>query len=186
MENFSWHLPVYVVNGGVATEGHSSDLTPGKVGLYDRQNFSVATSTGNAKELFFAQGRIGGVGWGGEKVEGSHKSPFFFAKDVVDMYKVTPKRIQNEEWVLGFNGAQSSVGLTYQKDKPVRFKFEFNGEPAYRFFNNPKTYVVSHTPDKDCSEPCEGGCEDLTADPKVETMKLIDAINNHTELKKFN
>jgi hypothetical protein len=185
MENYSWHVPVYVVNGGVATEGHSADLTPGKVGLFDRQNFSVATSSGNGKEFFFAQGRIGGVDWYGNKVTESHKSPFFFGKDVIDIYKVTPKRIQNEEWVLGYNGAQSSVGLTYQKDKPIRFKFEFNGEPAYRFFGGPKTYVVSHTPDKDCSEPCEGGCDDLTADPKVETMKLIDKINNHTELKKF-
>lgn len=185
MENFSWHLPVYVVNGGVATEGHSSDLTPGKVGLYDRQNFSVATSIGNGKEFFFAQGRIGGVDWYGNKVKESHKSPFFMGKDVVDMYKVTPKRIQNEEWVLGYNGAQSSVGLKFEKDKPIRFKFEFNGEPAYRFFSGPKTYTVSVTPDKDCTEPCEGGCDDLTADPKVWTMKLIDKINNHTELKKF-
>lgn len=185
MENFSWHLPVYVVNGGVATEGHSSDLTPGKVGLFDRQNFSVATSSGSGKEFFFAQGRIGGVDWYGNKVKESHKSPFFMGKDVIDIYKVTPKRIQNEEWVLGYNGAQSSVGLKFEKDKPVRFKFEFNGEPAYRFFNGPKTYVVSVTPDVDCTEPCSGDCTDSAADPKVWTMKLIDKINNHTELKKF-
>lgn len=185
MENFSWHLPVYVVNGGVATEGHSSDLTPGKVGLFDRQNFSVATSSGSGKEFFFAQGRIGGVDWYGNKVKESHKSPFFMGKDVIDIYKVTPKRIQNEEWVLGYNGAQSSVGLKFEKDKPLRFKFEFNGEPAYRFFNGPKTYVVSVTPDVDCTEPCSGDCTDSAADPKVWTMKLIDKINNHTELKKF-
>lgn len=185
MENFSWHVPVYVVNGGIATEGHSADLTPAKVGLFDRHNFNVATASGSGKEFFFAQGRIGGLDWYGNKVTGSHKSPFFMGKDVVDMYKVLPKRIKNEEWVLGYNGAQSSVGLTYQKDKPFRFKFEFNGEPAYRFFNGPKTYVVSHTPDKDCTEPCDGGCGDLSADPKAETMKLIDKINNHTELKKF-
>ena len=79
MENFSWHLPVYVVNGGVATEGHSSDLTPGKVGLFDRQNFSVATKSGSGKEFFFAQGRIGGVDWYGNKVKESHKSPFFIS-----------------------------------------------------------------------------------------------------------
>lgn len=185
MENFSWHLPVYVVNGGVATEGHSSDLTPGKVGLFDRQNFSVATSSGSGKEFFFAQGRIGGVDWYGNKVKESHKSPFFMGKDVIDIYKVTPKRIQNEEWVLGYNGAQSSVGLKFEKDKPLRFKFEFNGEPAYRFFNGPKQYVVSVTPDVDCTEPCSGDCADSAADPKVWTMKLIDKINNHTELKKF-
>jgi len=86
MENFSYHVPFYVVNGGIATSGHSADLTPGKVGLFDRNTFSVATAIGNGKELFFAQGANGGLDWYGAEVRNSHKSPFFFAKDVELLY----------------------------------------------------------------------------------------------------
>lgn len=185
MENFSYHIPFYIVNSGIATTGHSADLTPGKVGVFDRTTFSVATSTGNGKEFFFAQGRIGGVDWYGEKVTETHKSPFFFGKDVEDMYLVGPKRLQNEEWVLGFNGAASSKGLKFEKGKPVRFKFEFNGEPTYRFFGGPKTYVVSYTPKVDCTEPCTGDCVDNALDCLTHTEALINEINTHTELRKF-
>jgi hypothetical protein len=77
MENFSYHVPFYVVTGGIKTSGHSSDLTPGQIGLYDRQNWNVATAAGGAKEFFFAQGNVGGIDFYGNKVTESHKSPFF-------------------------------------------------------------------------------------------------------------
>ena len=49
MENFSYHVPFYVVTGGIAQSGHSADLNPGQVGLFDKSTFSVATSAGNGK-----------------------------------------------------------------------------------------------------------------------------------------
>lgn len=187
MENFSgYHVPFYVVTGGVATSGHSADLTPGKVGIYDRQTFSVATSSGNGKEFFLAQGRIGGLDWYGEKVTETHKSPFFYGSDVEKMWMVKPQTIQNEEWVVGYNGADSDVGISFKTGKRMGIKFLFGGEPAYRFFNGPKEYVVSYTPLEDCdSSDCTGGCDDATLDCEAETIKLINKINNHTELKKF-
>lgn len=186
MENFSYHVPFYIVNGGVATSGHSADLTPGKVGIFDRKTFSVATSVGNGSEFYFAQGRIGGLDWYGEKVTESHKSPFFFGKDVVDMYYVDPKRIQNEEWVLGFNGAASSKSLQFKSGKPLRFKVQFDGDPAYRFFGGPKEYVVSYTPSTGCvNSDCVDDCGTPILDPLVPTQELIDKINKHTELRKF-
>ena len=161
MENFSYHVPFYVVNGGIATSGHSADLTPGKVGLFDRNTFSVATAIGNGKELFFAQGANGGLDWYGAEVRNSHKSPFFFAKDVEDMYLSKPQRLQNEEWVIGYNGSPSSKGLKFNTGEALRIKFYFHGQPVYRFFNGPKEYVVSYTPKEDCTEPCAGSdCPD--------------------------
>lgn len=186
MENFSYHVPFYVVNGGIATSGHSSDLTAGKVGLFDRNTFSVATAIGNGKELFFAQGANGGLDWYGAEVRNSHKSPFFFAKDVEDMYLSKPQRLQNEEWVIGYNGSPSSKGLKFNTGEALRIKFYFHGQPVYRFFNGPKEYVVSYTPKEDCTEPCAGGdCPDPIVDCEVHTKSLIDLINNHTELRKF-
>lgn len=186
MENFSYHVPFYVVNGGIATSGHSADLTPGKVGLFDRNTFSVATAIGNGKELFFAQGANGGLDWYGAEVRNSHKSPFFFAKDVEDMYLSKPQRLQNEEWVIGYNGSPSSKGLKFNTGEALRIKFYFHGQPVYRFFNGPKEYVVSYTPKEDCTEPCAGGdCPDPIVDCEVHTKSLIDLINNHTELRKF-
>src|SRR5688572_33496219 len=128
MENFSYHVPFYVVTGGIATSGHSSDLQGGKVGLFDRQTFSVATGIGSGKEFFFAQGPIGGKDWYGQPAEGSHKSPFFFVKDVENMYLSKPQTIQNEEWVIGFNGSTSSKGLTFETGKAIRVQLFFHGE----------------------------------------------------------
>lgn len=186
MENFSYHVPFYVVTGGVATSGHSADLTGGKVGLFDRQTFSVATGIGNGKEFFFAQGAIGGLDWYGQPVTESHKSPFFFGKDVEDMYKSSPVRPVNEEWVIGYNGSPSSKSLTFAKGEATRIKFYFHGEPTYRFFNGPKEYVVSYTPKEDCVTPCEAGdCPEGITDCETHTKALIDLINTHTELRKF-
>lgn len=186
MENFSYHVPFYVVTGGIDLAGHSSELTAGQVGLFDRSTFSVATGAGNGTEFFFAQGNIGGKDWYGQPVTESHKSPFFYGEDVSNMYMSTPKTIQNEEWVIGFNGAASSVGLSYKTGVPIRVKMYFHGNPIYRFFGGPKEYVVSYTPPVDCTEPCAADdCPDGITDCLTHTQALVDAINNHIELKKF-
>ncbi len=186
MENNSYHVPFYVVTGGVATSGHSADLTAGKIGIFDRATFSVATGIGNGKEFFFAQGATGGLDWYGQPVKNSHKSPFFFGHDVEDMYLSRPQRVVNEEWVIGFNGGPSSKSLSYEKGKSIRIKFYFHGQPVYRFFNGPKEYVVSYTPKIDCETPCDGSdCPEGITDCLTHTQALIDNINTHTELRKF-
>ncbi len=186
MENFSYHVPFYVVTGGVKLSGHSSELNAGGVGLYDRNTFSVATAAGNGQEFFFAQGPIGGKTWDGYPSEGTHKSPFFLGKDVVNMYVSLPQTIQNEEWVLGFNGALSSKGLVFEKGKAVRVQLYFHGNPIYRFFGGPKTYVISYTPQEDCAAPCtEDDCPEPIVDCLTHTQALINQINEHVELQKF-
>ncbi len=186
MENFSYHIPFYVVDGGVAVSGHSSDLKGTQVGLFDRQTWSVATGVGNGKEFFFAQGARGGRDWYGKPVTESHKSPFFFGKDVESMYLSLPQTVQNEEWIIGFNGAASSKSFTFRKGQPFRVKLYFHGQPTYRFFNAPKEYVISYTPTEDCDDPCTGSdCPPAITDPLVHTQAMIDLINNHTELIKF-
>lgn len=186
MENFSYHIPFYVVTGGVATSGHSSDLKPGQVAIFDRATFSVATSIGNGKEFFFAQGSTGGLDWYGNPVKVTHKSPFFFGKDVEDMYLSRPQEPINEEWVIGYNGSPSSRTLTYATGEATRIKFYFHGEPTYRFFNGPKEYVVSYTPKEDCTTPCDAGdCPEGITDCLTHTQALVDLINTHTELRKF-
>jgi hypothetical protein len=187
MENFSYHVPVYVVDSGVATTGHSADMVAKKVGLFARSNFNVSTAGGSDKELFFAQAPNGGKDWYGRAISGTHKSPYFMVTDVQDMYISMPQQLQNEEWIIGYNGAAGSVGLSFTKGKAVRVKFLFTGEPTYRFFGGPKEYLVSHTPKEDCTVPCDtGDCTDLTlSDPISEAKLLVDKINNHTELRKF-
>jgi hypothetical protein len=186
MENFSYHVPFYVVTGGIKLDGHSSELTPGQVGLFDRSTWSVATGAGLGKEFFFAQGHTGGKDWYGTTVTESHKSPFFLGRDVENIYESLPQRLQNEEWVLGFNGSTSSKGLTYEKGKAIRVKFYFFGQPTYRFFGGPKEYVVSYTPPVGCDEPCvENDCPDPIVDCLTHTQALINEINNHVELRKF-
>lgn len=186
MENFSYHVPFYVVTGGVATTGHSSDLTAGQVGLIDRQTWSVATPSGNGKEFFFAQGSIGGKDWYGQKLTDTHKSPFFLAKDIKNIYKSYPVKIQNEEWTIGYDGSASSVGLTFEKGKSTKVKFYFYGDPIYRKFAGPKEYVVSYSPSQDCvDDACDTSCGPDALDCRPHVSKMIDKINNHPELKNF-
>lgn len=185
MENFSYHVPFYVATNGVYASGHISDIVGGQIGLFDRQNFSVATASGLAKELFFAQGAIGGKGWYGEPVTDSHKSPFFLAKDVKNIYKALPAKIQNEEWVVGYDGSQSSKSLEFIQGKPTRIKLYFEGEPIYRMFNAPKEYVISYTPPLNCVSDCASSCDGTRVDPKPSAIKLIDQINSHPELRKL-
>lgn len=186
MENFTYHVPFYVVTGGVATTGHSSDLTAGQVALIDRQTWSVATASGNGKEFFFAQGNIGGIDHNGQPVTDTHKSAFFFAKDVQNMYKSYPVRITNEEWTIGYDGSASSVGLTFEKGKSTKVKFYFYGDPIYRKFAGPKEYVVSYSPEQDCTDDdCDTTCGPDALDCRPHTARMIDKINNHPELKNF-
>ena len=187
MENFSYHVPFYVVNAGIATSGHSADLKGTQVGLFDRATFSVATNIGNGKEFFFAQGVTGGKDWYGRPLtQTSHKSPFFYGKDVDNMYLSLPHTIRNEEWVVGFNGSPSSIGITWKKGESQRLKILFTGDPTYRFFGGPKEYEVSHTPGVDCAEPCNADdCPDDIVDCITETQKLIDKFNERVELQRF-
>lgn len=186
MENFSYHVPFYIVTGGVATQGHSSELTSGKVGLIDRQTWSVATTAGNGKEFFFAQGNIGGLDWNGNRVTETHKSPYFYAKNVSNIYKSLPARLVNEEWVIGFDGSDSSRGFTWKKGKTVSLKFVFSGDPIYRKFGGPKEYRVSYTVPADCVDPnCVDNCNAPELDCRPSTVKLIDLINKHVELQQF-
>lgn len=185
MSVFSIDAPFFVATNGVATSGHSSDLAGGQLGLFDRQNFSVATASGLAKELFLAQGSIGGKDWYGKPVTDSHKSPFFLAKDVKNIYKSLPAKIQNEEWIVGFDGSASSKSLEFAKGIPFHLKMYFHGEPVYRMFNAPKEYVVSYTAPVDCTSDCASGCDADRMDPKPHAIKLIDKINKHVELQKL-
>jgi hypothetical protein len=186
MENFSYHVPVYVVDSGVATSGHSSDMAAKKVGIFARNGFNVFTSASSEKEVFFAQAPNGGKDWYGLPLTGSHKSPFFRIEDVEDIYLSLPQSIQNEEWIIGYNGSPTSKGLIFEKGKATRVKLYFHGEPIYRFFNGPKEYVISHTPEVPCTTPCDtGDCDDAISDVILEAKKLIEKINTHTELQKF-
>ncbi len=186
MENFSYHVPTYLVTGGVATSGHSSTIGAGEVGLVDRQTWSVATLSGNGKEFFFAQGATGGFDWNGKAITDSHKSPYFYAKDVVNMYKSLPQRLVNEEWVIGYDGSQSSRGFNFTKGATTRLKFIFSGDPIYRKFGGPKEYQVSYTVPVDCVNPdCVDNCDEEALDCRPHTIKLIDMINNHIELQQF-
>ena len=153
MENFSYHVPFMIVNGGVATSGHTSDMTDNKVGIFARNGFNVFTGASSEKEVFFAQAPNGGKDWFGFPVTGTHKSAFFRIEDVEDIYLSKPQALQNEEWIIGYNGSPTSVGLSFEKGKATRLKLYFHGEPIYRFFNGPKEYVISHTPEVPCVTP---------------------------------
>ena len=185
MENFSYHVPFYVVTNGVATQGYTSDLIGGQVGLFDRQNWAVATGSGVGKELFFAQGSTGGKGWYGEPVTESHKSPFFLTKDIVNIYKSNPARLQNEEWIVGFDGSASSKSLEFVKGKKTAIDLYFHGEPTYRLFNGPKEFSISYTPPVDCTTDCASDCDGTRQDPKPHAIELIKYINNFVELQKL-
>lgn len=190
MDNYSYHLPFYIVTGGVATQGQSSDLASGQVGLFDVQTWGVVSPSNNGNEFFFAQGVIGGKDWYGNPYsQKSHKSAKFFGKDIYNIYKSFPKSVKNEKWVIGYNGSTSSKGLSFKKEEATRLHITLFDGPAYRYYNGPKDYTVSYTPDKACPDGCGTNCDpDCSSDCLdcvYHTKKLVDLVNNHSELPKF-
>lgn len=183
--NYEFPFPVFVATNGVATSGFSRDLVGGQVGLFDRQTYGVATNTGNGNEFYLAMGSLHTQDnltkfWGGQKQ--SLKSSFFRGADIDGFEVSLPQKLQNEEWVIGYDGTTTANNFLFQCGKDYQLRVAVKGEPAYRVFGKTLDHIVGISTDA-CVDPnCTTGCSD-NVDVVKNIKKLADAVNNHVELK---
>src|SRR5688572_10637866 len=134
-----YNYPFIVATGGIVTSGLFGDLKDkaGKVsvGIFDAQTYGVATAAGNGKEFF--------IGYSSEHTRDAYttflvglqnpkKTETFLGKDVISFEYSNPQRIQNEEWVLGFDGSASSKSLSFEKGKSYGIQIALGGLPVWR------------------------------------------------------
>lgn len=192
--NYEFGLPIFVVNNGVATSGHTKDLVSGQASIFDRQTWNVATASGNGDEFFLAMGSYhtrDNLTKFFAGMQRSLKSYFFRGRDI-DQFEVSlPQRIQNEEWVIGYDGsgAPNAFGVStaannfqFQCGTDYQLRVTLKGEPIYRVFGKTLEHIVSLSTAA-CADPsCTTGCVG-PLDVVAYTKQFADNINNHPELK---
>lgn len=194
--NYEFNLPVFVCTSGVATSGHTKDLASGQVSIFDRQTWNVATSTGNGSEFFIGMGSYHTKDSLTKFVAGMQRSlkSYFFRGADIDQFEVsTGQGLQNEEWVMGYDGsgAPNTYGIS---NVPNNFQFQCGtdyqlrvtllGEPVYRVFGKTLEHIVSLST-APCADPsCTTGCVG-PLDVQLYIKQFADNVNNHPELKEL-
>lgn len=194
--NYEFNLPVFVASAGVATSGHTKDLAPGQVSIFDRQTWNVATSTGNGNEFFIGLGSYhtkDNLTKFFAGMQRSLKSYFFRGADIDGFELSLPQRIQNQEYVIGYDGsgAPNSYGVSnaannfqFQCGTDYQLRVSLKGEPVYRVFGKTLEHVVSLTT-APCADPsCTTGCVG-PLDVVAYIKQFADNVNQHPELKEL-
>lgn len=194
--NYEFNLPVFVASAGVATSGHTKDLAPGQVSIFDRQTWNVATSTGNGNEFFIGLGSYhtkDNLTKFFAGMQRSLKSYFFRGADIDGFELSLPQRIQNQEYVIGYDGsgAPNSYGVSnaannfqFQCGTDYQLRISLKGEPVYRVFGKTLEHVVSLTT-APCADPsCTTGCVG-PLDVVAYIKQFADNVNQHPELKEL-
>lgn len=183
--------PLIPVTGQVVTSGLFGDLKDkaGKVhvGIFDAKTYGVATGAGNGKEFF--------IGYSSEHTRDAFtkfytgmqqpkKTEVFAGKDVLSFEYSNPQRIQNEEWVLGFDGSPSSKSLKFEKGRSYGFVVSLEDLPVWRVMGHSLRHEVWIHTDPIADPNCTDGCDD-GVDCQKYTNQIVDALNNHIGLKPF-
>jgi hypothetical protein len=183
--NYEFNLPVFVVTNGVLPAGHTADLIGNQIALFDRQTQAVATGLGNGNEFYLALGSAHTRDnltkfWGGMKQ--SQRSPYFRGADIGGFEVSSPQKLQNEEWVIGYDGTSGANNFLFQCGKNYQLRITVKGEPTYRVFQKTLEHIVSYQADP-CVDPnCTSGCSD-NLDVVKAIKKFAENINNHVELQ---
>lgn len=185
-----YDVPVIIGTGAVLTQGDTSNLVGGQIGLFINGSNGYTTVKGQLssdQDVLIASGswhkkdKLNKF-WGGLKE--SDKTVPFLGKDVLSFERSRARKAQSEQWVIGWDGINDCDTLSYECGKTYRYKVRVWGEDVYGTFLRPIDRFVSITTDccdgDDCSESCQDG-----VGCKKWSKKLAEAINNDPELGYF-
>jgi hypothetical protein len=159
--------------GSVPTTGSTQNLTSGQIGIFLPDNTVATTSNvGSAKYIYLAQGRNISSAF-----EGTRKSDFIYASNVIEWYKVAGGATANTQ-VTRISG----LSLQCQQDFSITIRLDsFYIRAAY---HNSLTRTVMVT--APCCSCGANPCDTLTA-AQYDTVYegLAQAINNDPILSQF-
>lgn len=191
--NYEFNLPIFVCNNGAAASGHTGDLASGQVSIFDRNTWHVATPAGNGREFFLAMGSYhtrDNLTKFFAGMQRSLKSYYFRGADI-DQFEVSlPQYIQNEIWVMGYDGsgAPNSYGVsstpnnfTFLPGTDYQLRITLYGEPVYRVFGKTLEHVVSLSTAPAADPSCTTGCVS-PLDVVAYTKQFAHNVNTHVEL----
>lgn len=178
---------VFIGTGHIRTTGHTSDLKPGELGLFDGDSFKAlapgATYT-KAPQVVLAQGSfhqkdVLALGHGGLKESLKAKIDGHF---ISDFRKVDPKRARNHVIAIGYDGVDDTKDLAVQKDQVYKLRVTIKGSPVSRFMNHDIYHDFIYK--TECVEGCTDNCDD-PADATKAAADFAAQINSHPFISPF-
>ena len=182
-------FPVFVSNGSVLESGHSSTLAPSQLMIATQKDHMALT--GNASKMdalkiiqgsFHTKDKLGQYYGGLRK---SDESPAFLTSGILEFRKSLPRAAKSEEWVLGWDGVNSTKTINFEcGKKEYRFKIKVWGEDVYGTYLRPVEREIGIMTDCCPGTGCDDTCDDSVAGIKY-VKAIAAAINNDPELKFF-
>lgn len=174
---------------GYSTTGHTKDLAPGILGIFDdKTGNAVTTATINSKRpIRFAQGSYhqqDALGTFYTKMKNSLKTADFLPQDVMHIEYSQFRKRQHEKWILGYDGLNNE-SLTFECGKTHRFRFRVFGQGVYDLYQKQIFRDIAITTACCDSDECTNGCPDNTLHCRKYTEELVKAVNSDVEISKF-
>lgn len=161
---------VFIGTGSFATTGKTVDLVAGEIGLFDKSSYTAlsvaALPAFTNKQIIIAQGSYHTRDsltdlYGG--LQESVKSRGIKAKFVTRLFKVEPKRPQQEVWSIGWDGITTCCP-TILCDRTYTVRIEVQGDAALKLHN--RNFFKEYSYETPCCDGCET-CDGTAADPKA-------------------
>lgn len=182
---------VFVGTGSIKTSGHTSDLAPGELGVFDYNTLNaigVAGTTKNPKSLFvIGQGSFHKTDalsefYGGLKE--SVRSRGILPSSIEQFYKIEPQRPKNEVWYVGYNGITGCNCLTAEQGNHFDLRIDVKGDAARRAFN--RDLYKQFRYNSECIDACNPEvCPVPDGDPLKIGVYYANEINNNIEISKY-
>lgn len=173
---------------GFATSGHTKDLQPGIIGIFDAKTSNAVSTLDTKRPIRLAQGSyhtkdsLGAFYTGLKK---STKTADFLPTDVHHIEFSKFQKPQNQKIIFGWDGMNDCNNLAFECGKTHRFRLRVFGEGVYSLFNKQILRDVQVTTGCCADETCGDGCPDDGVHCRKYTQKLVDAINSDFEISKF-
>ena len=174
---------------GFATSGHTKDLQPGIIGLFDdKSRTAVTAATINShRPVMLAQGSYhtkDALGTFYTGLKKSTKTADFLPQDVMHIEYSPFRNSQNEKWIFGFDGLNTE-SINWECGKTHKFRIRVYGEGVYNDFQKQILRDIQVTTACCDSDECAEGCPDGSLHCQKYTEELINKINSDVEISKY-
>jgi len=173
---------------GFSTSGHTKDLQPGIIGLFDAKSGNEAGTLSPNKPIRLAQGSYhtkDSLGAFYTGLKNSTKTADFLPSDVHHIEYSPYQKPRNQIISFGWDGVNECNNLGFECGKTHRFRIRVWGEGVYNLFTKQILRDVQVTTGCCADETCGDGCPDDGVHCRKYTQELVRAINSDVEISKF-